>query len=255
MTDTTKPITDTLVFKADFPLAEIEESMGAIGVLMRSLKDRGDPDTTLIEPVFAILEDMGHDLRNLRELIEGDAAASPSNADRPSDMIKRSIFDLDDLIGRCDVCSTTMGKLTDYVEAGHAVAGIVQGLGCGPVTIVPDDDGEALGSATVANPLVGWERGDGLRHSRRLTRAREAWPDTDSGALDRWRPVAIRRSKVSGACCHGYFLVFERRATVIGANFSGPKPCVVIPGRESLDTSANLAIRLSLMCAYKKRSE
>ena len=59
--------------------------------------------------------------------------------------------------------STNAFWATAYHEAGHAVAGIVAGLGCGTVTIVPDDDGEALGSATVANPLVGWERGDGPR--------------------------------------------------------------------------------------------
>ena len=40
-------------------------------------------------------------------------------ADRPSDVIKRGVFDLDELITESESCSTTMGKLAEYVEADH----------------------------------------------------------------------------------------------------------------------------------------
>ncbi len=41
---TTHPIFETLSFKADLHLIEITEALGAIGVLMGCIANRGDPD-------------------------------------------------------------------------------------------------------------------------------------------------------------------------------------------------------------------
>ena len=35
------------------------------------------------------------------------------------EVIKRGVFDLDELIGECNTCCTTLAKLTDYVEPEH----------------------------------------------------------------------------------------------------------------------------------------
>ena len=117
----TKPFTGSLSFKADLLLHDIEQSMNAIDVLMRELAGRGDPDKTLISPVYAILESTDHYVRDLRKLIEGTKSGSlrapgAETVGAPSDVIKRGVHDLDGLIGECHTCFTTLCKLTDFVE-------------------------------------------------------------------------------------------------------------------------------------------
>ena len=77
-TDIPTTIFETLSFKADPHLHEIEQSMSAIGVLMGCIGRRADPDKTLITPVYAIIDDTQMELRDLRELIENDEPKATS---------------------------------------------------------------------------------------------------------------------------------------------------------------------------------
>ncbi len=77
-TNISTTISETPSFKADGHLHEIEQALSAIDVLMGCIASRGDPDKSLITPVYAIIEDTQMELRDLRELIENDEPKATS---------------------------------------------------------------------------------------------------------------------------------------------------------------------------------
>ena len=70
--------------------------------------------------------DTESNLINLRKVLEEEVAPNkPAKGNDKllesahPDAIRKGVFDLDDLITRSEVCSTTLGKFAEYVEADH----------------------------------------------------------------------------------------------------------------------------------------
>ena len=121
MTDTAKPITETLSFKADSYMHDIGQALTAIGVLMDCLAERGDPDKSLISPVHTVLEDAGDHLRDLRELIE--ASPAKSNVVGPSDKIRHLVSDIETPIIEADHPDGILVMAGGDLQAGGNAAG------------------------------------------------------------------------------------------------------------------------------------
>ena len=102
-----EPLRDRANDLEEFVRVEPSETLTGAAVKLRRLLD---PE------IGMVAGERKSDMPALRDILAFMERAQGVPA---SDVIKSGVFDLDDLITQSECCSTTIGKLTDYVEAGH----------------------------------------------------------------------------------------------------------------------------------------